>query len=119
MRNNTSSLMDGSGASGSRFTEPKFKEFGPSAQAKKEYKDRKYRIALLVLVALVFAISWFFALNRNNAIVKESIKNIDSLKNELFIEQINVQRYEIVIDRIKDEDSVLYEKIEKYLSETE
>lgn len=68
-------------------------------------------------------ILWGWALSLNYSLHRESkvdsLKIIDSLKSELFIEQINVQRYEIVIDRIKDEDSVLYEKIEKYLSETE
>jgi hypothetical protein len=74
-------------------------------------------------------ILWGWALSLNYSLHREhyiresknvdSLKTIDSLKSELFIEQINVQRYEIIIDRIKDEDSILYEKIEKYLNETE
>lgn len=44
---------------------------------------------------------------------------IDSLQNELFIEQTNTQRYETAIDMMQSEDSELYEKFEKYLSQTE
>ena len=106
-----------------KFSPPNFKEFGPSAQAEKEYKDRKkikkLGLAYSLLFFFVLMFGWYYALNRNNAIVEEYIKAKDSLQNELFIEQTNVERYEIVIDRIKDEDSATYEKIEKYLSETE
>jgi len=103
-----------------------FKEFGPSVQAAEQYKQKKKKKKLIIIFIILFVLTmilWGWALSLNYSLHRESkvdsLKIIDSLKSELFIEQINVQRYEIVIDRIKDEDSVLYEKIEKYLSETE
>ena len=110
-----------------KFSPPNFKEFGPSAQAAEQYKQKKKGKKLIIIFIILFVLTmilWGWALSLNYSLHKESknvdsLKIVDSLKSELFIEQINVQRYEIVIDRIKDEDSALYEKIEKYLSETE
>lgn len=70
------------------------------------------------IIGLIIFLLAFFGQNRNLE-NRELHNKIDSLQSELFIHQINVQRYEIALDMIKDEDSVLYEKFENYLSETE
>jgi len=116
-------------AYGGKKIKMNFKEFGPSVQAAEQYKQKKKKKKLIIIFIILFVLTmilWGWALSLNYSLHRQhreskvdSLKIIDSLKSELFIEQINVQRYEIVIDRIKDEDSVLYEKIEKYLSETE
>jgi len=40
---------------------------------------------------------------------------IDSIKNELFIQTTNVTRYEIALDRLKEEDSLAAVKFEDIL----
>lgn len=44
---------------------------------------------------------------------------IDSIQNELFIQSTNVTRYEIALDRLKENDSVAASKFEKALSNIE
>lgn len=43
--------------------------------------------------------------------VPTKLEEIDSLKSELFILQTNIQRYEIMMEKVKEEDSLLYEKV--------
>lgn len=40
---------------------------------------------------------------------------IDSIQNELFIQTTNVTRYEIALDRLKEEDSIAGKKYEDIL----
>jgi cell division protein FtsL len=44
---------------------------------------------------------------------------IDSLRNELFIQSTNVTRYEIALDRLKEQDSIAAIKFDKALSNIE
>lgn len=119
MKTNTSSLMDG------KFTPPRF-----NAPSQEEYKNKHkqsikagLRWGAAFLICLVLFI--FYAITiRNKEIIAEKENNplqkqIDSLKDELFIQETNVQRYEIAIDMMKSEDSALYEKFQIYLNETE
>lgn len=91
-----------------------------------KYRSLAIKFGILSLLLLMFIASYF--------IMKVSVKNedidiaqkdsmnivlIDSLKNEIFIEKCNVQRYETAMDRIQSEDSTFYIKFEKYLRETE
>ncbi|MEY3421246.1 MAG: hypothetical protein RIR48_1535, partial [Bacteroidota bacterium] len=48
---------------------------------------------------------------KENTTSKITISETDSLKSELFILQTNIQRYEIMMDKVKEEDSLLYEKV--------
>jgi len=55
-------------------------------------------------------------LSKNNQSVVDSLIYLnDSLKNELFIEHTNVDRYEIALDRLKEEDSMSAQKFEDKL----
>ncbi len=55
-------------------------------------------------------------LSKNNQSVVDSLIYLnDSLKNELFIEHTNVDRYEIALDRLKEEDSISAQKFEDKL----
>lgn len=44
---------------------------------------------------------------------------IDSINNELFIQSTNVTRYEIALERLREEDSTAASKFEKALSNIE
>lgn len=44
---------------------------------------------------------------------------IDSLQNELFIQSTNVTRYEIALDRLRQEDNIAASKFDKALSNIE
>ena len=44
---------------------------------------------------------------------------IDSLDNEVFIEHTKADRYEIALDRLKEEDSISAAMFEIYLHQTE
>jgi hypothetical protein len=120
MKTKTSSLMDG------EFTPPPMKPFGPSEQAKEFFKRKKQERSLKIglmwfsgtcICLLVFI---FYLLSRGNMTPESPLqKEVDSLRNELFIQETNVQRYEIAIDMIKEEDSVLYEKFQECLKNTE
>jgi hypothetical protein len=46
--------------------------------------------------------------NENDSLIVEN----DSLKWEVFIQSTNVTRYEILIERLKEIDSVAYEKLD-------
>lgn len=55
-------------------------------------------------------------LSKNNQSIVDSLIYLnDSLKNELFIEHTNVDRYEIALDRLKEEDSISAQKFEDKL----
>lgn len=44
---------------------------------------------------------------------------IDSIQNELFIQSTNVTRYEIALDRLREQDSIAANKFDKALSNIE
>ena len=48
----------------------------------------------------------------NNKPVDNSQSTIDSLRSELFVEQTRVDRYEIALEMLKEEDSVAAAKFE-------
>ena len=52
-------------------------------------------------------------------IVDSLVRINDSLVSDLFIEHMNVERYEITLDRLKTEDSLSAAIFETYLSTTE
>jgi hypothetical protein len=55
-------------------------------------------------------------ISKNNQSVVDSLIYLnDSLKNELFIEHTNVDRYEIALDRLREEDSISAQKFEDKL----
>jgi len=55
-------------------------------------------------------------MNKNNNSIVDSLMYLnDSLKNEVFIEHTNVDRYEIALDRLKEEDSIAAQKFEDKL----
>jgi hypothetical protein len=114
MKTNTSSLMDG------KFTPPRFN--APKNEYKKSLKAG-FRWVIGLLICLVLVVFYSMIL-RNKQIIEEKQnsplqKQVDSLRDELFIQENNVQRYEIAIDIMKSEDSALYEKFQIYLNETE
>lgn len=51
----------------------------------------------------------------NNKPVDNSQSTIDSLRSELFVEQTRVDRYEIALEMLKEEDSVAANKFENIL----
>ena len=80
-------------------------------------------LRLLVVILSLFSI-WVVIsnvrnvsiLSKNNQSVVDSLIYLnDSLKNELFIEHTNVDRYEIALDRLKEEDSISAQKFEDKL----
>ena len=115
MKTKTSSLMDG------EFTPPPMKPFGPSEQAKRKKQERSVKIGLMWFLGTLICLLAFvlYLSSHRTPEISPLQKEMDSLRNELFIQETNVQRYEIAIDMIKDEDSLLYEKFQEYLNNTE
>lgn len=74
------------------------------------------KIAFVFLYTIIFVLSglfyWLFDKTENTAsIIKNTLQKEDSLKSEIFVLQTNIQRYEIMMDKVKEEDSLLYEKV--------
>jgi hypothetical protein len=81
---------------------------------------KEYIAPLLRFGALILLLTTIY--EQNNAINEYKAKasvNIDSLQNELFINQSNVGRYETALGLLSEEDSVAAKKFEDKLSETE
>jgi hypothetical protein len=81
---------------------------------------KEYIAPLLRFGALILLLTTIYEQNKviNEYKAKASI-NIDSLQNELFINQSNVGRYETALGLLSEEDSVAAKKFEDKLSETE
>lgn len=56
---------------------------------------------------------------QNQNVVDSLHMVVDSLNNELFIQTTIVTRYEIALDRLKEDDSISAKKFEDKLSNTE
>jgi hypothetical protein len=67
-------------------------------------------ILCFLLMIVLFKIFRIIRIKENTT-SKITISETDSLKSELFILQTNIQRYEIMMDKVKEEDSLLYEKV--------
>jgi hypothetical protein len=67
-------------------------------------------ILCFLLMIVLFKIFQIIRIKENTT-TKITISETDSLKSELFILQTNIQRYEIMMDKVKEEDSLLYEKV--------
>jgi hypothetical protein len=81
---------------------------------------KEYIAPLLRFGALILLLTTIY--EQNNVINEYKAKasvNIDSLQNELFINQSNVGRYETALGLLSEEDSVAAKKFEDKLSETE
>lgn len=76
------------------------------------------KIWLIIMLLCLFLAFYLLGYDKTSHFGNQK-EFIDSLQNELFIKQTTIDRYEITIDRIKEEDSLLYEKFENYLSDTE
>jgi len=76
------------------------------------------KIWLIIMLLCLFLAFYLLGYDKKSHFGNQK-EFIDSLQNELFIKQTIIDRYEITIDRIKEEDSLLYEKFENYLSDTE
>lgn len=77
---------------------------------------------IVVILGLLLIYEVFVNSSKHTKVENDPIKAIDSLtyindslKNELFIEQTNVVRYEIALDRLKEVDSVSAQKFEESL----
>jgi hypothetical protein len=77
----------------------------------------------LIVILFMFSV-WVVVKNRinvsqidkSNKIVVDSLRNaIDSLNNELFIQQTNITRYEIALGQLKEIDSISAKKFEDKL----
>lgn len=81
---------------------------------------KEYIAPILRFGALILLLTTIYEQNKviNEYKAKASI-NIDSLQNELFINQSNVGRYETALGLLSEEDSVAAKKFEDKLSETE
>lgn len=88
-------------------------------------------IIVLLIVSFLGVICFPFLINKNNNINKEKISNlkitndslikvVDSLKSNIFVKDINLGRYEYMLDRAEDEMSPDCKKqLEKIYGETE
>jgi hypothetical protein len=63
-------------------------------------------IILFISVSIVF----FYYSKENNGITQKYEKTMDSLNNELFIKQIEADRYKVALELFKEEDSVAADK---------
>jgi len=80
----------------------------------------KYRILFLVLIVGFVLI---LQMNQIKDLRKENTKNViqyqtqvDSLKDEIFVLEINVNRYEIALDILRDVNPSSAEKFEEILT---
>lgn len=77
------------------------------------------------LIVAAFVIVGFYTINQHKqlhtqeAIIMQKEYELDSIKNELFIQTTNVTRYEIALDYLKEESPNCYYKYEAALSKTE
>ena len=77
----------------------------------------------LIVILLMFSVwvvvkNWINVsqIDKSNKIVVDSLSNtIDSLNNELFIQQINITRYEIALGQLMENDSISAKKFEDKL----
>jgi len=88
---------------------------------KENISNKSLRIAVVILSLLLI---WCLLLESKNTtqidgVTKSTIDSLnylnDSLENELFIQTTNVTRYEIALDKLKEEDSVSAQKFEDAL----
>jgi cell division protein FtsL len=70
-------------------------------------------VAITIILSLVLIASTQYRIKKNQ---EECNQKIDSLKQEIFSKDIELQRYEYVIDNL---DSTTKENIDSMLSETE
>ena len=81
-------------------------------------------ITILVSAGLIFCFIYFH--KQQTLTLKLAESNIDSLhcvidsiSNEEFISRMNYERYEIALDKLKEEDSISADKFENCLKNTE
>ncbi len=74
----------------------------------------------LVAFLSLFSI-WVVVSNLRNvsSIERQNTYINDSLKNEIFIHSTNVTRYEIALERLREEDSICANKFEEKLTNIE
>lgn len=74
----------------------------------------------LVAFLSIFSI-WVVVSNLRNvsSIERRNTYINDSLKNEIFIHSTNVTRYEIALERLREEDSICAKKFEEKLTNIE
>jgi hypothetical protein len=81
-------------------------------------------ITLLVSVGLIFFLIYshkqqVLTLKSANSNIDSLYCVIDSISNEEFISRMNYERYEIALDKLKEEDSISADKFENCLKNTE
>jgi len=79
---------------------------------------------IVVALFLVFMVSYFTrSVQQETDVYKAKLDSlqvaVDSLENEIFIHSTNVTRYEIAVDRLKEQDPKAADKFEKCLSNIE
>lgn len=73
----------------------------------------KKTIILSLICLSCFAVGIYFGETRRQAPITEKADNIremDSLRGEIFAKDIEIGRYEIILDRISEKDSALVEE---------
>lgn len=74
------------------------------------------------IIVAVFVIAGLYIVNQHKelhsreATIMQKEYELDSIKNELFIESINVTRYEIALEYLKEESPSCYDKYDQIIS---
>lgn len=84
----------------------------------KEIMHRLYHglIVAVFVIAGLYIVNQHRELHNKQAIIMQKQYELDSVKSELFVESINVTRYEIALEYLKEESPSCYDKYNEIIS---